>query len=202
MNQGTLSLFASVQERLFMKYMPLRALQTLLLFSFLAGFSSSFVATTSPVKRTTTPWLDMSASDESTVGQMLGGLTFLKTRDRTSIVNFYMGRIGMKLWLEQPEITILSHGNMLIGFHQIIPHDDDDYQPADISGMYTFVYPSKGQVDDMYSKLADIADGPPRINEKYQIYQFFATDPEERQLEFQAFLHLLRIVSSDPKSME
>ena len=36
--------------------------------------------------------------------------------------------------------------------------------------MYTFVYPSKEQVDEkMYNELEDIADGKPRHNERYQI---------------------------------
>jgi hypothetical protein len=41
------------------------------------------------------------------------------------------------------------------------------------------------------------ADGPPRVNDRYQIYQFFAKDPEGRQLEFQAFLHPLSVVTSE-----
>lgn len=48
----------------------------------------------------------------------------------------------------------------------------------------------------MHGKLEDIADGKPRHNERYQIYQFFAKDPEGRNLEFQAFLHPLTEVSS------
>ena len=62
--------------------------------------------------------------------------------------------------------------------------------------MYTFVYPSKEQVGEMYNELEDIADGKPRHNERYQIYQFFAKDPEGRNLEFQAFLHPLSEASS------
>lgn len=134
----------------------------------------------------------LSTGEPEVFGQMLGGLTFLKTKDRKSLVDFYISRIGMRVWLEQPDITILSHGNMLLGFHH------QSSKPPDTAGMYTFVYPSKEQVDDMYKKLSNIADGPPRVNEKYRIYQFFARDPEDRQLEFQAFLHDLQVVSSNP----
>ena len=133
-----------------------------------------------------------STSQNETVGQMLGGLVFLKTADRISIVDFYTRRLGMTVWLEQPNITILNHGNMILGFHQIQNSDD---QP-DLQGMYTFVYPSREHVDDIYSNLEDIADGKPRHNERYSIYQFFAQDPEGRNLEFQAFLHPLTDVSS------
>ena len=139
----------------------------------------------------------MSSKDEGdegeNVGQMYGGLVFLKTRDRTAMVEFYKSRIGMVDWLEQRNITILRHGNMILGFHQ--PKEE---QPPDLSGMYTFVYPSRHQVDEMYSKLKDIADAPPRVNDIYRIYQFFAIDPEGRKLEFQAFLHPLPIATSQP----
>lgn len=140
--------------------------------------------------------------DDHSVGQMLGGLIFLKTLDRQSIVEFYTTRIGMGLWLEQPNISILNHGNMILGFHQILNPKTDandnqpDLQEPDLQGMYTFVYPSTEQVDEMYDKLKDIADGMPRHNERYRIYQFFAKDPEGRNLEFQAFLHPLMEVSS------
>ena len=132
--------------------------------------------------------LDRKAND---IGEMKGGLIFLKTRDRQSLVRFYVETIQMKVWLEQPDITILSHGNFILGFH----HRPD--QEPETSGMYTFVYPSKEEVDAMYQKFQrTTADGPPRINERYRIYQFFAKDPEGRQLEFQAFLHPLQVVSS------
>ena len=120
------------------------------------------------------------------------------------MVEFYQSRLGMKIWLEQPDITILSHGNLLLGFHQQSKQNDDSSTEtetiplADTQGCYTFVYPSKAAVDDMYQVLSDTADGPPRTNTRYRIYQFFARDPEGRTLECQAFLHELTIVSSDP----
>lgn len=127
----------------------------------------------------------------SVVGQMRGGLTFVKTRDRLGIVEFYRSQIGMEIWLEQPDITILSFGNFLIGFHHKV------HEEPDLAGMYTFVYPTIEAVDDMYETFkATTADGPPRVNPTYRIYQFFASDPEGRKLEFQAFLHPLDVVSS------
>mmetsp|Transcript_12513 Transcript_12513/g.20814 ORF Transcript_12513/g.20814 Transcript_12513/m.20814 type:complete len:145 (-) Transcript_12513:50-484(-) len=135
------------------------------------------------------------AQDEmigQTMGQMSGGLIFLKTNMRSTIIDFYTKKTGMKIWLEQPNITILAHGNMILGFHQ---PEGSDFTP-DMQGMYTFVYPSRQEVDEMYEVLRDIADDAPRDNERYQIYQFFAKDPEGRALEFQAFLHPLAIVSS------
>jgi catechol-2,3-dioxygenase len=137
--------------------------------------------------------LSIPNKSDKNVGQMLGGLVFLKTLDLTSLATFYTKTIGMQLWLEQPNIIILHHGNMILGFHQI--QNLNEQQP-DLQGMYTFVYPSTEQVDDMHTKLQDIADGKPRYNERYRIYQFFAKDPEGRDLEFQAFLHPLKEVTS------
>lgn len=108
----------------------------------------------------------------------------------------------MKVWLEQPDITILSHGNLLLGFHQTNKTDAEEGAFDTQGVMYTLVYPSVAAVDEMYTALKDIADAPPRHNPTYRIYQFFATDPEHRQLEFQAFLHPIAPVSSDPSSQE
>ena len=126
------------------------------------------------------------------VGQMLGGLVFLKTKMRNELVEFYTEKIGMRKWLDQPNISILVHGNMILGFHQ---PEGSDFTP-DIQGMYTFVYPSRQEVDKMFELLRETADDAPRNNERYKIYQFFARDPEGRALEFQAFLHPLDIVTS------
>lgn len=130
---------------------------------------------------------------DNNVGQMYGGIVFIKTRDLASVTKFYTETIGMQLWLEQPNIVILHHGNMILGFHQI---QNLNEQEPDLQGMYTFVYPTLEQVDEMHTKLQHIADGEPRHNERYRIYQFFAKDPENRELEFQAFLHPLKEVSS------
>mmetsp|Transcript_27397 Transcript_27397/g.44541 ORF Transcript_27397/g.44541 Transcript_27397/m.44541 type:complete len:200 (+) Transcript_27397:59-658(+) len=144
-------------------------------------------------KTMSSPDMPSSNNNDSNVGQMLGGLVFIKTRDLPSLAKFYTESIGMQLWLEQPNIIILHHGNMILGFHQI---QNLGEQEPDLQGMYTFVYPSLEQVDDMHAKLQHIADGKPRHNERYKIYQFFAKDPEGRDLEFQAFLHPLKEVSS------
>eukprot|EP00547_Thalassionema_nitzschioides_P010197 CAMPEP_0194224832 /NCGR_PEP_ID=MMETSP0156-20130528/38271_1 /TAXON_ID=33649 /ORGANISM="Thalassionema nitzschioides, Strain L26-B" /LENGTH=155 /DNA_ID=CAMNT_0038956551 /DNA_START=402 /DNA_END=866 /DNA_ORIENTATION=- len=136
------------------------------------------------------------AQDTTNIGQMYGGLLFVKTKDRSKLVQFYKEQIHMKVWLEQPNVTILSHGNFLFGFNQI--KDLSESSVAETAGCYTFVYPTKEQVDNMYLKFASTtADGPPRVNTVYQIYQFFAKDPEGRTLEFQAFLHPLAVVTSE-----
>ena len=159
----------------------------------LSGRSRSTIQYLSKDKTMSSPDMLSPDNNDSNVGQMLGGLVFIKTKDLPALANFYTETIGMQLWLQQPNIIILHHGNMILGFHQI--QNVDEQQP-DLQGMYTFVYPSLEQVDNMHAKLQHIADGKPRHNPRYKIYQFFAKDPEGRDLEFQAFLHPLKEVSS------
>jgi hypothetical protein len=111
----------------------------------------------------------------------LAGIVFFRTARLEEIVDFYVNDIGMHIWLEQEDCTILSHGNLLLGFcHRDI---------AEVEGMITFFYPGEEDVNTMHKMLEHIATSEPVINERYQIYQFFAEDPEGRALEFQAFLH-------------
>jgi catechol 2,3-dioxygenase-like lactoylglutathione lyase family enzyme len=111
----------------------------------------------------------------------MAGIVFLKTENLERIGRFYTGRIGMHVWLEQPEITILRHENLLVGFQQ--------HSTSDITGLLTFFYPEKSGVDEMYETLRAVALEPPRRNERYHIYHFFARDPDGRLIEFQQFLH-------------
>lgn len=106
------------------------------------------------------------------VGQMLGGLIFLKTNIRNTLVDFFYQRIGMSPWLEQPNISIMKHGNMILGFHQI---SKPDMEHPDLHGMITFVYPSTEHVDVMYQKLLDIADEKPGYNERSASINFLLT---------------------------
>jgi len=87
----------------------------------------------------------------------------------------------MKLWLRQEDCIILKHENLLLGFCT--------RAQIDHSGLITFFYETKDEVDAMYDRLKDIAQAVPETNEKYHIYRFFAHDPEHRILEFQHFLH-------------
>ena len=114
---------------------------------------------------------------------MAGGIVFLRTAQFDAVRSFYVERIGMKVWLEQPDISILRHGNLLVGLHR---------QPtADLDALLTFFYDSREEVDAMYGKLKDIATTEPKENTKYRIYNFFGVDPEGRKVEFQHFLHPL-----------
>jgi len=111
----------------------------------------------------------------------MSGIVFLKCVDIDILKEFYMKTVGMSVWLEQPDISILRHGNMLLGFHRA--------GSVDRECLITFFYETREEVDGMFAKMGDRATTQPRINDKYRIYNFFAKDPEGRNIEFQAFLH-------------
>jgi len=112
---------------------------------------------------------------------MAGGIVFLRTAQFDTVKSFYVARVGMIVWLEQPDITILRHGNLLVGFHR--------QGESDLDALLTFFYDTREEVDAMYAKLTDIATTEPKENTKYRIYNFFGADPEGRKIEFQCFLH-------------
>ncbi len=112
----------------------------------------------------------------------MSGIVFLSTQRLDEVVGFYKSRLGMSIWLEQEDCTILRHDNLFLGFCQ---RDE-----ADTGGVITFWYGSNKEVDEMHTKLADLAEGKPQVNDKYHIYHFFLRDPEGRRLEVQRFLDL------------
>jgi hypothetical protein len=113
----------------------------------------------------------------------MAGIIFFKTNDLQGMKSFYLDEVGCTLWLDQGDCLIFRHGNLLLGFVQ---------RPGvDREGMITFFYEKKREVDRFFEKFKERAKGPPRMNEKYRIYHFFAEDPEGRALEFQFFDHEL-----------
>lgn len=120
---------------------------------------------------------------------MAGGIVFLRTAQFEAVKSFYLDRVGMTVWIEQPDISILRFSNLLIGFC--------DHPEGEIEGVLTFFYDTREEVDAMYAKLSDIATAEPKENTKYRIYNFFGTDPEGRTIEFQCFLHPLPRITDD-----
>ena len=112
----------------------------------------------------------------------MSGIIFLSTTMRDEIVEFYTTRLGLDVWIEQEDCTILRQDNLILGFCQ--------RETADTGGVITFWYGSDKEVDAEHAKLADVAEGEPQVNEKYRIYHFFFRDPEGRMLEVQRFLDL------------
>ena len=113
----------------------------------------------------------------------MSGIVFKKTKMLEEITTFYKQKLKMKLWLDQKTCKIFEKGNLQIGFCQA--------DKAEKDGIITYYYNSKEKVDQIYKQLSKEIKilKSPQENNKYNIYQFFAEDPEGRTLEFQTFLH-------------
>ncbi len=116
----------------------------------------------------------------------MNGIIFFRSQKLEKIKDFYLNKIGCKLWLKQTDCLIFQAGNMLLGFC--------DRENVDQNGIITFFYPTRKEVDAMYRELIDIAQKAPIMNSKYNIYQFFALDPEGRTLEFQWFKNKMKAI--------
>ena len=115
-------------------------------------------------------------------GEIRGsGIIFFNTTQLEEIKDFYIDKIGCKLWIDQGSCAILRYGNLLVGFCSGKKSEPD--------AVITFFYHSREEVDVQYRKFKSIAIAPPKENKKYRIYHFYARDPEGRSIEFQYFLH-------------
>ena len=110
----------------------------------------------------------------------MGQIIFYKTNDLDKIQSFYQEKLGFNLWLDQGSCKILKGKNLLIGFCEGDVKEEET--------IITFFYKTKEEVDLIYNKYFNNYKSPIE-NKKYNIYQFFAKDPEGRTLEFQHFLH-------------
>jgi len=112
----------------------------------------------------------------------MSGIVFVESAQREEVVDFYIDRLGAERWLEQDGgCTILKYDNMLFGFC-----DGDE---PDLDVVLTFVTDDESGVDALYEDLEDRAREEPERNDEFEIYQFFADDPEGRTVEVQTFLH-------------
>jgi len=112
----------------------------------------------------------------------MSGIVFFRTANRAAVIDFYTDRLGFDVWLEQEGgCTILSYDTLLVGFC--------DAAETETEGIVTVVLDDEAAVDDLYADLSDVARGPPETNDQFDIYQFFAEDPDGRTVEVQTFLH-------------
>ena len=120
----------------------------------------------------------------------MGGIVFFQTANRATLIEFYEDRLGANRWLRQEAgCTILDIDGLLVGFC--------DAEEPETDGIITVVLSDRETVDRWYDRLADIAEGPPQHNPDFEIYQFFARDPEGRTLEVQSFDHETPPVTGD-----
>ena len=108
-----------------------------------------------------------------------GGIVFFRTENRERVVDWYRETVGAETWLEQTGCTILTFEGFRFGFC--------DGEETETEGILTFVYDDAAAVDAMHERMGDAADEEPHENEQYEIYQFFASDPDGRTAEFQTF---------------
>lgn len=109
------------------------------------------------------------------------GIVFFATTELDRVIAFYRDQLDAEIWLEQPDCTILQLDNQLIGFCE--------RETADTDGIVTLVVEDPAAVDAAYEDLEAVAESQPDENENYDIYHFYATDPDGRAVEVQAFYH-------------
>jgi hypothetical protein len=118
-------------------------------------------------------------------GVSVSGIVFFRTAARERVVDFYRNRLDFEVWLEQDGgCTILRHDDLKLGFCDAASDED-----VDADGIVTVYYDSRAAVDAKHDELSNVATDDPRENTDFDIYQFFAEDPEGRTLEVQTFLH-------------
>ncbi len=109
----------------------------------------------------------------------MSGIVFFATERHDPVVRFYREHLDAELWLSQTDCTILDRGGFRFGFCS--------RESAETCGILTFVEESREDVDALYGRLEAHAEGEPRPVERYDIYRFFASDPEGRTVEVQQF---------------
>jgi len=113
----------------------------------------------------------------------MSGIVFFRTGDLDRIAAFYREHVNATVWLDQGDCRILAHDGFRFGFCERPTAED--------CGILTFYYGDRAAVDDAYRRLEDRAAERPSVTEDYDIYNFFAEDPDGRTLEVQTFLHPL-----------
>ena len=110
------------------------------------------------------------------------GIVFFSTKDLESVKEFYLHRVGAEIWEDQGKCLIFDWKGFKFAFCET-------GEEPDRCGVLTFAYNTREKVDEIYNDLEDIAESEPVSRKpEFDIYQFYAKDPEERTLEFQCFL--------------
>ena len=110
------------------------------------------------------------------------GIVFFRTARREAVIEFYQDVLEFQQWLEQDGgCTILQRDNLLVGFC--------DADESETEGIVTVAVEDRAAVDRLYDDLDGHARHPPEENADFDIYQFFAEDPDGRAVEVQTFLH-------------
>lgn len=110
-------------------------------------------------------------------------IIFLKTRDMEKTTHFYTQTLGFELILDQDYCRIFrACPNSHLGFCMT---------EASTGSSEVIITLEFSDVDDYYHRLKSLGievEIPPRLNEKFNIYQMFLRDPNGYLIEIQRFL--------------
>ena len=112
-------------------------------------------------------------------------VTWVYTHDLARTTTFYASTLGLERVLDQGSCHIYrSAPNAFVGVCQVRP--GREVEPRGV--VITLVTP---EVDAWYQRLRGMGvhlEGPPRHSEPFNVYAFFARDPNGYRIEFQTFL--------------
>lgn len=111
-------------------------------------------------------------------------ITFLPCLDLEAQDRFYQRALGLSLRLDQGVCRIYSMGpGVSLGFCTTLK----TLTPSD-QVILTLVSSEVQAWHDDLVRQGVAVDGPPRVNERFQILHFFAADPMGYRIEIQEFL--------------
>jgi catechol 2,3-dioxygenase-like lactoylglutathione lyase family enzyme len=116
-------------------------------------------------------------------------LSFYGVRDLAATRDFYERDLGLRLARDQGSCLIFAAGSAFIGF---CGRDEGFEIDGSLAPILTLVSEA---VDAHYARLRSLGvetEAPPRHNERYGIYHFFARDPDGYRVEIQRFDDPLR----------
>lgn len=111
------------------------------------------------------------------------GISFLPVKDLGETRAFYTGKLGLKEVLDQGACAIFEvRTGCYWGF---CTHIEPMKEANRV--MLTLVTDFVDEVYTDFMKKGIQTDGVPRLNERFQIYHFFADDPDGYRIEVQQF---------------
>lgn len=113
-----------------------------------------------------------------------GLIPFYGTKDLMRTHEFYSGLLGLSLYKDQKTCRIYEvRPGAYVGFclhHPVVPEH--------LSPMITLLTPDVDAVFEHFVRAGVEVDKQPAVNPKYNIYHFFAKDPNGYKVEVQMFL--------------
>lgn len=110
-------------------------------------------------------------------------INFYTCKNLDETESFWL-KMGLTLYMRQPNTIILDSGEGMIGFIQKDNHQTPAYSCISI------VKNTKEEIDEIYHLLKKEALDAPKIHPTAPVYSFFLKDPNGYTVEFQQFIHL------------